>query len=198
MQKPATAFSWKDSPTAPPGWVVNRLADGHLRLARSWGDRLSAMLGLMLMNLFWNGILSIFVAPGISVLCHRQVATSPLAPGGWAYWLLLSPFILMGLQVFKYLLRSVFLRAELLASRGSLRIRRSLLFWNWSEDYTQAVLTISSEVTKNSTHRLRLQGGGETINLDSCIGSDNRVRALGALLARETGWSIERVPYTPD
>lgn len=198
MQKPATAFSWKALPTAPPGWVVRTMADGHIQLARSWGDRLSAILGLVLMNLFWNGIMSIFVAPGISVLCHRQAIASPVAPGGWVYWLLLSPFILMGLQVFKYLLRSVFLRAELLASRGSLRIHRSLLFWEWSEDYTQAVLTISSEVTKNSTHRLRLQGGGKTINLDSCIGSDNRVRALGALLARETGWSIERVPYTPD
>jgi len=198
MQKPAAVRSWKASPPAPAGWIARRMPDGCLLLTRSSGDRLLTILGLLLMNLFWNGILSIFIARGISAQFHRQVITSPVAPGGWAYWMLLSPFILLGLQVFKYLLRSVFLCTELSASSGSLRIHRSLLFWRWNNYYAQAVFTLSTEVSKNSTHRLRLEGHGETVNLDACIGSDTRVRTLGALLVRETGWSIKRAPYTRD
>jgi len=50
---------------------------------------------LLFINLFWNGIVSVFVT---------AASTGEMEPGGWFIWLFLSPFIVIGLVMMAMLL----------------------------------------------------------------------------------------------
>jgi hypothetical protein len=115
-----------------------------------------------------------------------------MTPGAWGYWLFLSPFILVGLVLIVALLWSSLGREEWRISPNLLEVRRAIPGRSWARRYTDAALLLDLTVDSDGDEswRLVLEGAGLKRALDS--GDPAKLRALGALIAEQTGWPLRQ------
>ncbi len=181
-------------PHVPRGWVADR-ADGHLRVTRGAGARAAAILGLLFVNAFWNGIVGVFVAGGLGMFAGAGYeGPSAMAPGRWGYWLFLTPFLTAGVVMLAALIQTAIAREEWLAGPDWLEVRQRYPGWSTGRRFVGGVFVPQpwTDSEGGSRWRLRLEAPGQASVLHT--GAEGEVRDLARLLAAETGWSVrERV-----
>lgn len=181
------------APEPPRGWVLDSAPDGTRRLTRSLGAQLSAAGCLLGITLFWNGIVSAFVAGGLGQLHARREGQGVMAPGQWGYWLFLTPFIAVGLVMISAFIWSLVGGEEWRLGADELTLHRRCFGWSREERLTggELLLSVTSDsdgddswslVAATPTGRRTLQSGAVPL-----LGS------LGAVLSYYTGWTVREV-----
>src|SRR6476646_4359530 len=87
-----------DSGFLPSGYRSDTLPDGGTRVRATLVRRMTGAGCLLLVALFWNGIVSVFVLAGLNLI-RVKIEDGGIAPGSAGYWLFLTPFILVGLTL---------------------------------------------------------------------------------------------------
>jgi len=102
----------------PRGIRMERTADGGTVIGMRMFS--AASFPILFFALFWNGIVSIFVAIAIAMTAARfgwDVGFSPQMSGNppplWFFWLFLTPFIAIGIATFIGALFGIFGRCEI-------------------------------------------------------------------------------------
>jgi hypothetical protein len=184
-------------PAGPPaGYRVEPMPDGTTQVTMTAGRRLGQAGCLLFLVLFWNGIVGVFLLAGLGAI-HVKIegGGGAMTPGAWGYWLFLSPFILVGLGLILGFLWSSFGREEWRVSRGLLEVHRAIPGRSWVRRYTDGTLLLDLTVDSDGDEswRLVLEGTGRKWSLDG--GDLAKLRALGAMIAEQTGWPLrEREP----
>lgn len=181
-----------ESPILPAGWTASPAPEGGCRLARSVASRIGMGVGLLFINLFWNGIVGVFVAGGLGFVRVDGPGQGAMGPGGAGYWLFLSPFIAVGLAMLWGLLWTVF-GQETWRLRANLAEHETrILFWSRTRRHTGATLGLSSD--RDSEGALQY-----TLKLTSSVGDEivegsadgAHLSALGGVFTHHTGWPLE-------
>lgn len=178
-------------PARLSGYDVEVLPDGTTRVARPARHRLAQAGWLLVLTLFWNGIVGVFVAVGLGLIQAESDSSGAMAPGAWGYWLFLTPFILVGLGILSALGWAALGREEWLVFPNCLQVRRTLLGNRWLWRYPDGALTLAMRTdSEGDEHwRLLLEARGKVRVLDT--GDPAQLRALGRLLAERTGWDFD-------
>jgi hypothetical protein len=179
------------APVSLCGYRVEVLPDGTTRFTRTALHRIGQAGCLLFLNLFWNGIVGVFVAMGLGLIKGESDASGAMTPGACGYWLFLTPFIAVGLCMLYGLVWTALGREEWLAFPNCLQIRRSLLGNRWGWRFADGALTLAMKTDSDgdATWRLLLEAGGKVRVLDT--GDPGQLRALGRLLAERTGWALD-------
>jgi len=197
---PAAIFAMnlvKNAPP-PPGWNVEPLPDGTVRLIRGTWKKLRR----------FAGIGTAFVAIAVMIVFQLAarlpgralpVLQSPRDESPYGAALLLEAIVGVVLLLFAVWL--IWGREELRVGPGLLESRRELGSLRWVRQVTSGVLRVESyrTCTRNGEEihrRLRVQNLGTTITLDGSDRSvfwggmmpDEELTALGRYLASVTGW----------
>jgi hypothetical protein len=172
---------------------VEVLRDGTTRVRRTAARQVARAIGLLLLTLFWNGIVGVFVLGGLGRL---PVEGNPhlhgaMAPGAWGYWLFLTPFILTGIGFLSAFLWAALGREEWRLAPDWFEIRRSVLryAWPWRAPGGHFSLETTVDSDGDESCRLCIVTSGKRRPLES--GDRALLRTLGLLLAERTGWPLQ-------
>jgi hypothetical protein len=177
---------------SPTGYRVQKLPDGSTRLTASAGRRAGVAGCALVLTLLWNGVVSVFLLIGLHLLPPNEEAPSkgPLSPGGWGFWLFLTPFILIGLGLMVALFLAIFESEEWRVGANSLETRKVCLGRRQVSRYSNARFQLSVRIDSegDESWRLRLITPAESRDLDS--GDPTTLRTLGLFLSSLTGWPL--------
>ncbi|MFN3653247.1 MAG: hypothetical protein ACK47B_27000 [Armatimonadota bacterium] len=172
----------------PPGWQAAHSPEGEWVLSRTAGHYLASAAGLLFINLFWNGIVGVFVAVGAGSTGGSYEGPGLMRPGAIGYWLFLTPFVAIGLAMFAGLVWTVFGREEWRLRRNRVEHRKWLPGWSRTREYRDGRVALSRGSSESYT--LRIEAGEDQAQVH--IATDPApVRVLGAYFARHTGWPLE-------
>ena len=192
---PESNPSSKSSPL-PAGYRMEPLPDGSLRVRTAAARQIGGAGCLLLVALFWNGIVGGSVLVGCLRRSGEEAPRGAMAPGAWGYWLFLSPFILIGLALIAAFFVAALTREEWRVRRDCLEIRREYLGRRRTWRYTGAAfrLTVRRDSDGDESWRLVLEAAGKQTRLDS--GDPAMLRALGCFLAERTGWPLHETGWS--
>jgi hypothetical protein len=192
---PGSHQSLKPSPL-PPGYRMEPLPDGSLRVRTAASRRIGGAGCLLLVALFWDGIVGGSVLLGCFRRPVEEAPSSAMAPGAWGYWLFLTPFILIGLALITAFIVAALTREEWRVRRDHLEIRREYLGRRQTWRYTGAAfrLTVHRDSDGDESWRLVLEAADKQRRLDS--GDPAMLRALGRFLAERTGWPLHETGWS--
>jgi hypothetical protein len=145
------------------------------------------LAGLLVFSLFWNAFVGVFIAIGLGI----DLGGSYLGPepGSVTFWLVLTPFILVGLGTLSYVIFKAFGKQEWRVGADLLEQRAELFGQQWVRRTSDARLrvTIRHRSEDGSTDVLELEAGGKPRVLYAGPGNT----ALAAYLVQQTGWPLE-------
>jgi hypothetical protein len=155
--------------------------------------QVSRAVSLLLVTLFWNGIVSVFVLGGLGRIPveEHHGRGGAIAPGTWEYWLFLTPFVLVGLGFLLAFLWAAMGREEWRLAPDWFEIRRSIFryYWPWRAPGGHFSLEARTDSDGDETWRLFVVTSGKRRALEA--GDRAQLRTLGLLLAERTGWPLQ-------
>jgi hypothetical protein len=189
---PRSAATAENETRTPSGYQIEPLPDGTARVTRAARTRFGQAGCLMLITLLWNGLVGCVIVARLGWLPFRTDEGTASGFPSWGVWLLLTPFVAIGLGLLAAFLWSAFGREEWLLGPDSLTIRRTIPGRSWVREYSGGELALDVRVDSDNDEqwRLLLRVPGEERPLDR--GEPAALRALGAALAARTGWSLQQ------
>ena len=162
----------------PAGWTRERLPDGSVCLRPTRISQLPAAGAFALLALLWNGF---------SVFVFREMSRE----FGLFIWLFSIPFLVAGLAMVGQALWFLIGREELRVRSNHLEIERRIMGFGWTQRHDGGALCIEqpTDNDKDPLWRLKVATKGREHRLP--VTGEMKVRALAAIIARETGWSLK-------